>query len=108
MPVNESGGNVSSWSILLRGIFAAVRQEIHLSPCPNFPGRLYFTLRCTGCSGIRLRHKVHATIVGSLDDMLQLVRNAAASKASHSTVSQCINKYTIITILSYFLHDVFI
>jgi hypothetical protein len=31
---------VSSWFLLLRGIFAALRQKIHLSTCPNFPGHL--------------------------------------------------------------------
>ncbi|MFD2235723.1 hypothetical protein [Phaeospirillum tilakii] len=38
--MNGSGAQVSSWSFLLRGIVAAFRREIHLSPCPNFPGRL--------------------------------------------------------------------
>jgi light-regulated signal transduction histidine kinase (bacteriophytochrome) len=42
--VNGSGAHVSSWSFLLRGIVAAFRLEIHLSPCPNFPGRLWLDL----------------------------------------------------------------
>jgi hypothetical protein len=29
-----------SSSLLIRGSFAAVRQEIHSSACPNFPGHL--------------------------------------------------------------------
>jgi hypothetical protein len=31
---------VSSCSLLIRGNIAAVRQEIHLSGCPNFPSHL--------------------------------------------------------------------
>ena len=31
---------VLSWSLLIRGILAAVRQKIHLSPCPDSPGQL--------------------------------------------------------------------
>jgi hypothetical protein len=38
----EAAAQISArWSdVADRGIIAAVRQEIHLSPCPNFPGRL--------------------------------------------------------------------
>jgi hypothetical protein len=30
----------SSFSLLIRGTFAAVRQKSHLSACPNFPNHL--------------------------------------------------------------------
>jgi hypothetical protein len=31
---------VLSWSLLIPGILAAVRQKIHLSPCLDSPGQL--------------------------------------------------------------------
>jgi hypothetical protein len=40
MPVRGSGGLVSSWSLLIRGILAALRQKLHLTTCPNFAGHL--------------------------------------------------------------------
>jgi hypothetical protein len=41
MPVHGSGVLVSSWSLLIRGILAALRQKLHLSTCPNLPSHLY-------------------------------------------------------------------
>src|SRR3954447_20678693 len=41
MPVRGSGGLVSSWSLLIRGILAALRQKLHLSTCPNLASQLY-------------------------------------------------------------------
>ena len=32
----------------MRGIVAALRQKIHLSHCPNFPGRLYHRRETNG------------------------------------------------------------
>src|SRR4051812_28325825 len=40
MPVRGSGGLVSSWSLLIRGILAALRQKLHLSTCPNLASHL--------------------------------------------------------------------
>jgi hypothetical protein len=40
MPVRGFGGLVSSWSFLIRGILAALRQKFHLSTCPNLAGHL--------------------------------------------------------------------
>src|SRR3954467_4527921 len=41
MPVRGSGGLVSSWSLLIRGILAALRQKLHLSTCPNLASHLF-------------------------------------------------------------------
>src|ERR1700704_6618789 len=41
MPARGSGGLVSSCSLLINGILAALRQKFHLSTCPNFAGHLY-------------------------------------------------------------------
>jgi len=35
-----SGVLVSSWSLLIRGILAALRQNFHLSTCPILAGHL--------------------------------------------------------------------
>src|SRR3954451_13145279 len=42
MPVRGSGGLVSSWSLLIRGILAALRQKLHLSTCPNLASHLFY------------------------------------------------------------------
>src|SRR3954470_8653892 len=40
MPVRGSGGLVSSWSLLIPGILAALRQKLHLATCPNLASHL--------------------------------------------------------------------
>jgi len=41
MPGCASGGLVlPCYSLLIRGIIAALRQKFHLSTCPNLPGHL--------------------------------------------------------------------
>jgi hypothetical protein len=44
MPVRGSGGLVSSWSLLISGILAALRQKLHLSTCPNFASHLLLSI----------------------------------------------------------------
>ncbi|WP_246740367.1 IS5 family transposase [Bradyrhizobium sp. LCT2] len=42
MPVRVAGGLVCSSSLLIRGtILSAVRQKLHLPPCPDFRSQLY-------------------------------------------------------------------
>ncbi|GAB9133345.1 hypothetical protein BDS110ZK4_72990 [Bradyrhizobium diazoefficiens] len=42
MPVRVAGGLVCSSSLLIRGtILPAVRQKLHLPPCPDFRSQLY-------------------------------------------------------------------
>ena len=40
IPYCASVALVSSWSLPIRGILAALRQIFHLSNCPNLPGHL--------------------------------------------------------------------
>jgi len=53
MPVHVSGVLVSSWSLLIRGILAALRQKLHLSACPNLASHLWVS-RIPVQSGIGL------------------------------------------------------
>jgi hypothetical protein len=39
-PENVPGVLVASWSLLIRGILATLRQKSHLSTCPNLAGHL--------------------------------------------------------------------
>src|SRR5271166_5940589 len=47
MPVRGSGVLVLSWSLLIRGILAALRQKFHLSTCPNLAGHLFLVVAVT-------------------------------------------------------------